>query len=114
MRCPTDSTELVIVERQGINTHACPVCRGVWLERDDLDEIINRSIPGGIPAVAGAEVSRGLANGLDDDDRGRDSDRSRRRRDKYSDDFVEFERPRKAKKQRRGGRQDEYEDMLDF
>jgi hypothetical protein len=64
--------------------------------------------------VAGAEVSRGFANGLDDDDRSRDSDRSRRRRDKYSDDFVAFERPRKAKKQRRGGRQDEYEDMLDF
>lgn len=44
MRCPVcpDST-LVIADRQGIEIDYCPKCRGVWLDRGELDKIIERT-----------------------------------------------------------------------
>ncbi|WP_410497888.1 zf-TFIIB domain-containing protein [Chitinibacter sp. S2-10] len=44
MDCPVCKTErLVISERQGIEIDYCPKCRGVWLDRGELDKIIERS-----------------------------------------------------------------------
>ena len=43
MACPTDGTTLVMSERQGIEIDYCPTCRGVWLDRGELDKIIERS-----------------------------------------------------------------------
>lgn len=45
MKCPIDDTELVMAERQGIEIDYCPKCRGVWLDRGELDKIIERSAP---------------------------------------------------------------------
>ena len=42
MKCPIDQTELKIAERQGIEIDYCPQCRGVWLDRGELDKIIER------------------------------------------------------------------------
>ncbi|MDQ0251392.1 Zn-finger nucleic acid-binding protein [Sphingomonas kyeonggiensis] len=41
--CPVDGTVLVPVERSGIEIDHCPSCRGVWLDRGELDKIIERS-----------------------------------------------------------------------
>ena len=43
MKCPVDETELAMAERQGIEVDYCPKCRGVWLDRGELDKIIERS-----------------------------------------------------------------------
>ena len=43
MACPNDGTTLVMSERQGIEIDYCPTCRGVWLDRGELDKIIERS-----------------------------------------------------------------------
>ena len=43
MQCPIDGTQLVISERQGVEIDYCPQCRGVWLDRGELDKIIDRS-----------------------------------------------------------------------
>lgn len=43
MRCPVDDTDLVMADRQGIEIDYCPKCRGVWLDRGELDKIIDRS-----------------------------------------------------------------------
>jgi hypothetical protein len=44
MKCPTCTTvDLVMSERQGIEIDYCPTCRGVWLDRGELDKIIERS-----------------------------------------------------------------------
>lgn len=43
MQCPICSVELVMSERQGIEIDYCPKCRGVWLDRGELDKIIERS-----------------------------------------------------------------------
>ena len=43
MACPIDGTTLTMAERQGIEIDYCPTCRGVWLDRGELDKIIERS-----------------------------------------------------------------------
>lgn len=46
MKCPVcTSTNLVMSERQGIEIDYCPECRGVWLDRGELDKIIARAVP---------------------------------------------------------------------
>ncbi len=42
MKCPTDEETLVLAERQGIEIDYCPRCRGVWLDRGELDKLIER------------------------------------------------------------------------
>lgn len=43
MKCPTDNATLVMSERNGIEIDYCPECRGVWLDRGELDKIIDRA-----------------------------------------------------------------------
>lgn len=44
MKCPICAVELKIAERQGIEIDYCPQCRGVWLDRGELDKMIERSM----------------------------------------------------------------------
>lgn len=44
MPCPVDGTNLIISERSGIEIDYCPTCRGVWLDRGELDKILERSV----------------------------------------------------------------------
>jgi uncharacterized protein len=50
MRCPVDNETLVMADRGGVEIDYCPKCRGVWLDRGELDKIIERSMGG--PAAA--------------------------------------------------------------
>ena len=79
MKCPIDQSELVMSERQGIEIDYCPTCRGVWLDRGELDKLVER-------AAAYESGDRGRY----DDDRSRDRDRDRsdddRDRRRYDDD----------------------------
>ncbi len=43
MKCPVCNVDLLISERQNIEIDYCPQCRGVWLDRGELDKIIERS-----------------------------------------------------------------------
>lgn len=43
MKCPIDNNDLQMTERQGIEIDYCPKCRGVWLDRGELDKIIESS-----------------------------------------------------------------------
>ena len=43
MQCPIDGTQLVMSDRSGVEIDYCPQCRGVWLDRGELDKIIERS-----------------------------------------------------------------------
>lgn len=54
MQCPTDGAVLVMSERSGIEIDYCPTCRGVWLDRGELDKIIERAaleLGGAAPAA---------------------------------------------------------------
>ena len=45
MQCPVCRVPLAMSDRQGIEIDYCPQCRGVWLDRGELDKIIERSGP---------------------------------------------------------------------
>ena len=44
MQCPVDNETLVMADRGGVEIDYCPKCRGVWLDRGELDKIIERSM----------------------------------------------------------------------
>jgi len=58
MTCPVDGAVLVMSDRQGIEIDYCPTCRGVWLDRGELDKIIERTAPAA-PAPAAAPFAGG-------------------------------------------------------
>ncbi len=60
MQCPVCNVELKMAERQGVEIDYCPQCRGVWLDRGELDKIIERT--------AGDPSRRVNADEYDDDD----------------------------------------------
>lgn len=52
MQCPIDGETLVIAERSGVEIDYCPKCRGVWLDRGELDKIIERAAPSAPTSVS--------------------------------------------------------------
>ena len=72
MECPVDGTTLTIADRSGVEIDYCPQCRGVWLDRGELDKIIDRAA-----SEPGPPPSREY-RGRDDDDRYRGVYRERR------------------------------------
>ena len=45
MKCPTCAdTPLVMAERQGVEIDYCPSCRGIWLDRGELDKLLDRAV----------------------------------------------------------------------
>jgi uncharacterized protein len=64
MQCPIDTTTLQLFERQGVEIDYCPQCRGVWLDRGELDKLIQRA-----------------DNDTDHDDRSHGHDREQHRTD---------------------------------
>ena len=58
MQCPVcANVQLVMSERSGIEIDYCPQCRGVWLDRGELDKIIERAAPPASAAQAAAVQS---------------------------------------------------------
>ena len=118
MQCPLDQNQLVMTERQGVEIDYCPVCRGVWLDRGELDKILERSA---VPAPAapaaygtpGPAHAYGTPDPLPYDDRGRDHgyDRERdRERDRDRDrGYGDRHDGRRRKK-----RESWLEDIFDF
>jgi Zn-finger nucleic acid-binding protein len=59
MRCPVDGTTLALAERAGVEVDYCPECRGVWLDRGELDRVVERSARGGYDRERGRDDDRG-------------------------------------------------------
>lgn len=52
MKCPScNDTALVMSDRQGVEIDYCPQCRGVWLDRGELDKLIERSVATPPPSI---------------------------------------------------------------
>jgi uncharacterized protein len=84
MRCPVDNETLVMADRNGVEIDYCPKCRGVWLDRGELDKIIERAA-GGAPAPVAARPAAAPVSQPEPrrDDYRRDD---RGGRDRYDDD----------------------------
>lgn len=93
MNCPIDNTELRISERQGIEIDYCPKCRGIWLDRGELDKLLERATQ---PGYAEPRESSGYERDREryDDDRSyrgsSDYDRRKRRRS-FLEDLFDFD-----------------------
>jgi Zn-finger nucleic acid-binding protein len=95
MKCPIDESVLSVSSRDGVEIDFCPQCRGVWLDRGELDKIIERAAT----AIAGAATPAPAGRDRDDDSRRRDrDDRDRdyrdsrpRRRRSFLDDLFDFD-----------------------
>ena len=87
MKCPIDNVDLVMADRQGIEIDYCPTCRGVWLDRGELDKLIERSVPAVAPAPR--------------ESRGYDRDERRHEERRYDDDRYRAQGhyPRKKKRE---------------
>ena len=99
MHCPIDGETLVMADRSGVEIDYCPKCRGVWLDRGELDKIIERSAgaepariapPRATPAHP-PEASRGAyredSRAHDDDDAYRPK---KKRRESFLSDLFDF------------------------
>ncbi len=58
MLCPVCRVDLMMSDRQGIEIDYCPKCRGVWLDRGELDKIVERSASFEAPAQPAAAPYR--------------------------------------------------------
>jgi hypothetical protein len=103
MKCPVCDVPLSISSREGVEIDFCPQCRGVWLDRGELDKVIERASAALAPAAAPARSGGGGERERYDDhrderryDERRYDDRDDRRHDerRYGDDH----RPPKKKK----------------
>ncbi len=108
MLCPLCQTGLSMSDRSGVEIDFCPSCRGVWLDRGELDKIIERTQ---VPVLRDAERGRDLGDRNNPDRRGGpgglmgmaasllqgDDDRYYRGRDDRYDDRYDKRHPRKKK-----------------
>lgn len=92
MKCPIDNADLVMSERQGIEIDYCPQCRGVWLDRGELDKIIERATPTAPQAAQqptpqqAYDVTRGHQESYRSDDRSR----PRKKREGFLGELFDF------------------------
>lgn len=85
MNCPVCRDErLVMAERSGIEIDYCPKCRGVWLDRGELDRLVERAATGGAPTPTYAARKPEHA---DPDDR---YPRKKRKREGFLSEIFDF------------------------
>jgi uncharacterized protein len=72
MKCPVDNATLLITDRSGIEIDYCPECRGVWLDRGELDKLIQGSSREEPRYESRDDRQREQRHSYDDDDRRHD------------------------------------------
>jgi uncharacterized protein len=86
--CPVDSTELRRIERSGVHVDACPSCRGIWLDRGELDKILERSATH-YSSKANYE-SDYKRYGYQEHDKHYDKNHPHKKKKSFLDDFFDF------------------------
>ena len=85
--CPNDGSELRRLERSGVHVDACPTCRGVWLDRGELDKIVERE-------RADLDDFEQEIRGKPDRDRGYDvghaKPHKKKKRTSFLEEFLDF------------------------
>lgn len=93
MKCPVDGTELVMSDRANVEIDYCPQCRGVWLDRGELDKIIERSATVVPPQPAPAESFAGNDRRLDAEEYGHSGHGGKKpkgKRGSFLDEIFDF------------------------
>lgn len=84
MKCPNcPDTSLVMTDRQGVEIDYCPACRGIWLDRGELDKLLDRAAAAAAPPVqVSAPIPRSRQQADFEDSDYRDAQRYQRGRKK--------------------------------
>ncbi len=92
MKCPVDGATLVIADRNGVEIDYCPTCRGVWLDRGELDKIIERAgAYAAPPPPPQPEPQRGYeGRDRDFDPRYEGKPRKKKKMSSFLDDIFDF------------------------
>lgn len=87
--CPSCRVALVMSERQGIEIDYCPQCRGVWLDRGELDKIIERANKEAAPQPPQPYERPQLERAHDDHDRRSHGHRYPKRRKSFFEELFD-------------------------
>ncbi len=87
MQCPIDGETLVMSDRHGVEIDYCPKCRGVWLDRGELDKIIERAAPA---ASTTAAPSRPQSHDRDHDRHRPPQQPYRKKKESFLSDLFDF------------------------
>ena len=61
MKCPNCAdTTLVMTDRQGVEIDYCPACRGIWLDRGELDKLLDKAAAAAPSASVAAAAPRNI------------------------------------------------------
>ncbi len=90
MQCPIDGTQLVMTDRAGVEIDYCPQCRGVWLDRGELDKIVERSAAAAPPPPPPAASFSDDDSYYQDDRRYDDRSRKRRKKESFLSELFDF------------------------
>ncbi|MFA4893391.1 zf-TFIIB domain-containing protein [Brevundimonas sp.] len=85
--CPNDNASMTTVSRSGVEFDMCPVCRGVWLDRGELEKLIEDGGGQGGPSPAPTAYATRDFRRDRDDDYGRDEGYRRKKRRDIFDIF---------------------------
>ena len=103
MKCPVcETVDLHMTERGGIEIDYCPQCRGVWLDRGELDKIIERT-SGPTAAASAPTVASVMAE--------------KRKRDEIyydDDDYDDYDERRRSPQYRKSRKRSFFEDLFDI
>ena len=88
MKCPVDSETLIMTERNGVEIDYCPKCRGVWLDRGELDKVIERAAEA-IPPRRD-QPHREDQRRYGDDDRPHGQHGRRKKKESFLSDLFDF------------------------
>jgi Zn-finger nucleic acid-binding protein len=88
VNCPIDGALLVMTERSGVEIDYCPQCRGVWLDRGELDKLIVRAERNAFERVPSRSDDRYERH--DDDDGPRFGGRRKKKRESFLSEIFDF------------------------
>jgi Zn-finger nucleic acid-binding protein len=109
MNCPKCNVTLSMTDRQGVEIDFCPQCRGIWLDRGELDKIIERAGPAvTFPSASAHHNSSGAPPLMPS------PERDHRRRDDDDDDDYQHRRSDGSYDPRRKKKKGFLGDLFDF
>ena len=98
MNCPKCNITLLMTDRQGVEIDYCPQCRGIWLDRGELEKIIDRSVgngsemnqPQGFPPMGFGDKHYDNHDDHHDDHRGYSGNYGQRRKKGFLGELFDF------------------------
>ncbi|MBI5214447.1 MAG: zf-TFIIB domain-containing protein [Ignavibacteriae bacterium] len=91
MKCPVCNVDLLLSEKQGIEIDYCPKCRGIWLDRGELEKILERSSEIEFGPKKNEDNFRERRYNDNDDDKFQSTEYYKRRKKSFLGELFDFD-----------------------